>query len=71
MCTHTKNSEAVFTLVNHIAPDWFTASAHLVPREPGRPGTTISGICADAGKWPQNDLFCIHSCNHRSSRTDN
>jgi hypothetical protein len=52
-------------------PDWFTASAHPVPREPDRPGTPISGICTDTGKWSQNDLFCIHSCSHHSSRTVN
>jgi hypothetical protein len=40
-----------------ISPDWFTAPAHLVPREPGRPGTVISNVCAYAGKWPQNNLF--------------
>jgi hypothetical protein len=33
-----------------IAPDWFTWPAHPVPREPGRTGTVISGVCADAGK---------------------
>jgi hypothetical protein len=55
----------------HITRDWSTAPAYPVPRKPGQPGTTISSICADAGKWPQNDLFCIHSCNHHSSRTGN
>jgi hypothetical protein len=35
---------------NFIGSDWFTASTHSVPREPGRSGTAISGVCADAGK---------------------
>jgi hypothetical protein len=46
---------------NHLAPDWFTTPAHSVPREPGWPSTDVSGVCADADKWRQNDLFRIHS----------
>jgi hypothetical protein len=51
----------------HIAP----AAAHSVPREPGQPGTDISGVYANADKWSQNNLFCIHSYSHRSSQIDN
>jgi hypothetical protein len=54
-----------------LASDCFTVPAHPVPCKPGRPGTTISGVCADTGKYPQNDLFCMHSCSHHSLRTGN
>jgi hypothetical protein len=46
---------------NHLAPDWFTAPAHSVPHTPGWPGTDVYSVYADADKWPQIDLFRIHS----------
>jgi hypothetical protein len=65
------NASDWFTAPAHSVSREFTAPAHSVSREPGRTGTTISGVCVDAGKWPQNDLFCIHPCRHHYSHTCN
>jgi hypothetical protein len=46
MLNHDLNQDGA----KHQVPDWFSAPTHPVPREPGRPGTVISGVCTDVGK---------------------